>query len=332
MRMAISEASKSLGQTSPNPAVGAVIVKNERILAKGHHLAAGKPHAEIEALRKLTKGQQKGATLYVTLEPCCSYGRTPPCTDAIINAGIARVVYGATDPDKRHRGRASKILQKAGIMVLKSVLESECSLLNAHWNHRVQNSLPWVIAKAGMSLDGRIDSPPRRRWITSAASRIESMLLRASVDAILVGGNTVRTDNPSLTIRGIKSALKQRQPWRVIWSRSGILPKKAKLFTDKYRDRTLLFKGTTLRKVLRELAKRGVSSLLIEGGGKTLGEAFARQLVDEIRFFIAPVIQGGSIPTVDSRGFSSKMPAAQLTNLSYKKIGSDLMISGKVLK
>ena len=332
MRLAIREASKALGQTSPNPAVGAVLVKKGRILARGHHHAAGMPHAEIEALCKLTKSQQKGATLYVTLEPCSSHGRTPPCTGAIITAGITRVVYGATDPDSRHRGRAAKILRKAGIEVIEAVLEGECASLNAHWNHRVRNSLPWVIAKAGMSLDGRIDSPPGRRWITSAASRKESMRLRASVEAILVGGATLRTDNPALTVRGIKLPVKHPQPWRVIWSRSGIFPRQTLVFTDKYRDRTLLFKGNSLLEVLRELARRGISSLLIEGGGRTLGEAFDRQLVDEVRFFIAPVIQGGNVPAVAGRSVKSRKAAVKLANLSFKRIGSDLMISGRVLK
>ena len=183
MRLAIKEASRALGRTAPNPTVGAVVVKNGRILAKGFHRAAGLPHAEIEALKELEArswklekkqtGSRKspqlpasGCTLYVTLEPCSSHGRTPPCTDAIIAAGIARVVYGATDPDKRHRGRASRILKKKGLKVTEGILSEECAALNAHWNHRAVSGIPWVIAKAGMSLDGRIDSPPHRRWIT----------------------------------------------------------------------------------------------------------------------------------------------------------------------
>ena len=170
MRLAIKEASRALGLTAPNPAVGAVIVKNGRVLAKGYHHAAGLPHAEIEALKKLPPSRSKGTTLYVTLEPCSSHGRTPPCTKAIMASGISHVVYGATDPDKRHRGRASKILKKAGISVTESILEEECAALNTHWNHRSTTGMPWVIAKAALSLDGRIDSPPHRRWITSAAS------------------------------------------------------------------------------------------------------------------------------------------------------------------
>ncbi|MCX6958962.1 MAG: bifunctional diaminohydroxyphosphoribosylaminopyrimidine deaminase/5-amino-6-(5-phosphoribosylamino)uracil reductase RibD [Verrucomicrobia bacterium] len=345
MRLAIKEASRGLGLTAPNPAVGAVIVKNGRLLAKGYHRASGLPHAEIDAIRKLIPNfifhpsafslQHRplaGSTLYVTLEPCSSHGKTPPCTGAIIAAGISRVVYGTRDPDKRHLGRATKILRKAGIEVTEGVLAEECAALNAYWNHRKRTGLPWVIAKAGMSLDGRIDSPPHRRWITSTASRKEAMHLRASVEAILVGGGTVRSDDPSLTIRGIKLAKNHPQPWRVVWSRSGEFPKKSKLLADAHRDRTLVFTGITLRKVLRELGKRGISSVLIEGGGHTLGEAFDRNLVDEARFFIAPVIQGGTVPAVGGRGRRSRAPAIQLTDVIHKKIGSDVMVSGKVLK
>ena len=349
MRLAIKEASRALGLTAPNPAVGAVIVKNGRVIAKGFHQAAGLPHAEIVALRKLEVGCWKlvrkqvgakkflqlqtpnsklpaaGSTLYVTLEPCSSHGRTPPCTEAIMASGISRVVYGATDPDRRHRGRASKILKKAGISVTESILEEECAALNTHWNHRAMTGMPWVIAKGALSLDGRIDSPPHRRWITSAASRKEAMRLRASVEAILVGGGTVRSDDPSLTIRGLKLPKIHPQPWRVVWSRSGKISKDRKLLSDAHCDRTLIFSGMTLRKVLQQLGKHGISSVLIEGGGQTLGEAFNRKLVDEIRFFIAPIIQGGKVPAVRAR-----ISPAHLTDVTYIKIGSDVMISGKV--
>ena len=346
MRLAIKEASRALGLTAPNPIVGAVIVKNGRVIAKGYHHAAGLPHAEIEAIRKLEDRRWKigdrshpklltpnsqlpaaGSTLYVTLEPCSSHGKTPPCTEAIIGAGVLRVVYGATDPDKRHLGRAAKILRKAGIEVTEGILSRECAALNSHWNHLASTGLPWIITKAGISLDGRIDSPLHRRWITSAASRREAMRLRASVEAILVGGGTVRADDPSLTIRGIKLPKGHPQPWRVVWSRTGKIPRKSKLLTDTHRARTLVLSSMTLRKVLQELGKRGISSVLIEGGGKTLGEAFRRKLVDEVRFFIAPVIQGGSVPAV-----SSLISSAHLTDTSYTKIGSDVMISGKVKK
>ena len=329
--MAIEEARLGIGQTAPNPVVGAVLVKNGRLLAKGYHHAAGMPHAEIEALRQVTATQAQGATIYITLEPCSSHGRTPPCTEALIAAGIKKVIYGATDPDARHQGRAAKLLRSAGIEVVIGWLAEECAALNTHWNHRVTTALPWVIAKAGMSLDGRLDSTPERRWITSTASRMEAMKLRTSVEAILVGAETVRTDDPSLTLRGIKLTKNHPQPWRVVWSRSGVLPQGAKLYTDKYRERTLIYSGKTLRDVLKDLGKRGISSVLIEGGGRTLGEAFDRNLIDEIRFFIAPIVQGGITPSVAGHGRSIKNPM-KLTNLIYTKIASDLMISAHVVK
>lgn len=335
MRTAMEEAKLGTGKTAPNPVVGAVLVKNGRLLAKGHHHAAGMPHAEIEVLNQVTSSQLKGATLYITLEPCSSHGRTPPCTEAIINAGIKRVVYGATDTDPRHRGKAAAILRKAGIEVFSDFLAAECSALNLHWNHRIATGFPWVIAKAGMSLDGRLDSPLKlrgRRWITSAKSRKEAMKLRASVEAILVGGGTVRTDDPALTIRGIKVTKGHPQPWRVVWTRSGDLPKTAQILTDKHRDRTLVFTGKSLRAVLKELGKRGISNVLIEGGGTTLGEAFQKNLVDGIRFFIAPIIQGGKVPTLGGKGFQSLGKSPQLTQVSYTRIGSDVMISGIVKK
>jgi diaminohydroxyphosphoribosylaminopyrimidine deaminase/5-amino-6-(5-phosphoribosylamino)uracil reductase len=345
MKLAIEEAKQGSGKTSPNPTVGAVLVKDGRLLAKGYHHAAGMPHAEIEAISKLipdfhlrpgTYGLQPrplaGCTLYVTLEPCSSHGRTPPCTEAIIVAGISRVVYGTTDPDPRHRGRASKILEKAGIEVIEGVLAPECAALNTHWNHRISTGLPWIIAKAGMSLDGRLDSPPNRRWITSPASRREAMHLRATVEAILVGGETIRTDDPSLTIRGIRLPKDHPQPWRVVWSRSGNLSKKATVFTDKHKDRTLVFTGRSLKNTLAELAQRGISSVLLEGGGQTLGEAFDQNLVDEIRFFIAPIIQGGQVPTVGGLGAASNESAIRLKDVSCTAIGSDVLVKALVRK
>jgi len=336
MGLAIREAMRSLGRTVPNPAVGAVLVKNGRIIAKGFHRAAGLPHAEIEAMKKagfnprtpnLISDAIKGCTLYVTLEPCSSQGRTPPCTSSIIASGIKRVVYGAKDPDKRHRGRASKILKKNGIKVTEGILASQCADLNKYWNHLARTGMPWVVAKAAVSLDGRIDSAPLRRWITSNSSRREAMRLRASVQAILVGGGTVRTDDPSLTIRGIRTEKNHPQPWRVVWSRSGKVPPYSKILNDCHRDRTLIFTGMPLRKVLKQLAKMGVSIVLIEGGGRTLAEAFRCNVVNEVRIFIAPVVQGGNVAVI-----SGNIIPTFLKNVTYTKIGSDVMVSGMVIE
>ena len=322
MRLAIREARRGIGKTSPNPAVGAVLVCGGKVISKGWHRAAGCPHAEVEALRKCPDAS--GCTLYVTLEPCSTHGRTPPCTEAVIEAGISRVVYGATDPNPSHAGRAQRIFKKAGIEVSSGVMADECRDLNTAWNKWIETGLPFVTAKFGMSLDGRIASYPGRRWITCKTARADAMALRAGCDAILVGAETIRVDDPQLTLRGFGKRL---QPWRVVWSRSGKVPSGSKILTDRFRERTLVFKGKSLRSVLRELGRRGVQHVLIEGGGRTHGEAFDRGLVDHVVIYVAPVFLGGEIPATGGSGKPLK-----LEKPSYKKIGSDLRIEGFVLK
>jgi diaminohydroxyphosphoribosylaminopyrimidine deaminase/5-amino-6-(5-phosphoribosylamino)uracil reductase len=325
---ALREAEKGSGLTHPNPAVGAMVVKNGKILSRGWHHSAGCPHAEIEALGGLRKATDAGgATLYVTLEPCSTHGRTPPCTDAIIRAGIRRVVYGARDPNPSHAGRADGILKKAGISVTRGIMAKECALLNEAWNKWIATGFPFVIAKAGMSLDGCISTPPGRKWITSEESRFDAMKLRAGCGAILVGGETVRTDNPRLTIRGIPSV---SQPWRVIWTKSGKLPRKSHLFTDTFRDKTLVFKNLPLREVLRDLGGRGVEKVLIEGGGQTLGEAFDQRLVDRVVFYVAPVLMGGRVPGIAGNGVGSNREGIRLEDVCYQQTGPDLKIEGLV--
>lgn len=328
MRAALFEARKGSGCTHPNPAVGAVLVKGRRILSKGWHRAAGCPHAEIEALNGLkNRRSAKGGTLFVTLEPCSTHGRTPPCTQAIIGAGITRVVYGACDPNPRHAGRADAILQAAGIEVVSGLLALECAELNAGWNKWISTGLPLVIAKAGLSLDGQIASPPGRRWITSPESREDAMDLRARSGAILVGGETIRTDNPKLTVRGRAGIL---QPWRVIWTKSRNLPGSSHVFTDRHRLRTLIYQRKSLRSVLRDLGRRGVEQVLIEGGGRTLGEAFDGGLVDRVVFYIAPVLMGGPVSAVGGRGAGAIADGVPLENVSYRVIGGDMRIEGSV--
>lgn len=323
MRDAIRLAAKGLGRTSPNPAVGAVIVSRGKVLSRGFHRRAGQPHAEIEALKKTTRA--KGATLYVTLEPCSTHGRTPPCVEAIIRAGIVRVVIGAIDPNPSHAGRAMKLLRDAGIEVQTGVLGDECRDLNKAFNKWIVSGMPFVIAKAGMSLDGRLTRPAHEgRWITSPASRADAHKLRARVDAILIGAGTLRIDNPQLTVRGVTGS---KQPWRVVVSRTGKnLPRGAKLFTDKFKDRTLVFKGKSLRAVLCELGKREITSVMIEGGPRVLADAFNRQLVDEVHFYIAPLLIGGATVAIGGRGAGS----VRIKNPSCKKIGDDIRVSGEV--
>lgn len=332
MRLALREAAKGLGLTSPNPAVGALIVKGGRVLARGWHRCAGEAHAEIDALRSLKKpGQARGATLYVTLEPCCTHGRTPPCTEAIVQAGIARVVAGATDPNPHHAGRGFGVLKRAGLEVIHGILTERCAALNAAFNKWVTTGMPLVIAKAGLSLDGKLTRPPGEgAWLTSERSRSDAMRLRASVDAILVGAGTVRADNPRLTVRGLPGS-RVRQPWRVVLTRSGRLPKSAHLFLDEHRDRTLVFRGKSLRAVLRNLAVRGCTSVMIEGGGALMGSAFDAGLVDRVQFYLAPMLCGGS-DVIGGLGAGSSRDAVRLANISYRRIGPDIRLAADVLK
>ena len=328
MREALLEAQKGVGRTHPNPAVGAVIVSEGRVLARGWHRAAGNFHAEIEALRK-AKHAARGATLYVTLEPCSTHGRTPPCTESIVRAGFARVVYGATDPNPKNAGRAKRILSRAGIEVCSGVLAIPCAALNTAWNKWIATGIPFVTAKAAMTLDGRINSPPESRWITCEASRRDGMRLRSRVQAVLVGGETIRTDDPQLTVRGIRIPL---QPLRVVWTKSGRLPKTAQIFTDEHRDRTVVFSNVSLRSVLRDLGRRGIASVVVEGGARVLGEAFDRSLVDEVYFYLAPMLAGGPVPAVGGRGSADVEHAIYLSEPLFKRIGPDVRLTGAVVR
>lgn len=328
MRAALREARRGLGQTSPNPAVGAVIVRDGRIVARGFHRGAGQPHAEIEALRNLPNREAaREATIYVTLEPCSTHGRTPPCVDALIQAKFRRVVIGALDPNPAHAGRGIDLLRSAGIEVTAGVLEEECRELNAAFNKWIVTKLPLVIAKAGLSLDGRLTRPPgEARWLTSEASRAEVHRLRAEVDAILIGAGTLRADNPQLTVRGVAGA---RQPWRVVLAGDDPLPGTAHLFTDAHRDRTLVYRGQSLKAVLRDLGRREITSVLIEGGGTVLGAAVDQRLVDRVRFYIAPLLCGGP-GVIGGRGAASALESLPLKNPRYVRVGTDLRLDAEI--
>lgn len=326
MRAALREARRSLGRTSPNPAVGAVLVTGNKIVARGHHRQAGASHAEVECLRKFPRRIPKNATLYVTLEPCSTSGRTGPCTDAIIESGITKVIVGAIDPNPRHSGRGINLLTQAGVQVRTGVLATECSDLNEGFNKWIQTGRPFLIAKCGMSLDGRLTAPPSAgRWLTSAASRRHVQRLRARVDAILVGAETVRADNPRLTVRGLRGA---KQPWRIVLSRSGSLPAKARIFTDRFADRTMIFREIELDSLLRELGAKEITSVLLEGGGKTLGQALEHQLIDKVHLYVAPIFCGGPVAAFAGAGVSSTQEAPRLTRVGYEKIGPDICVTG----
>ncbi len=329
MRAALREARRGLGHTSPNPAVGAVIVRGGRIIARGFHRAAGQPHAEIEALRALKNpALAAGATIYVTLEPCSTHGRTPPCVDALIGAKFARAVTGAIDPNPAHAGRGMKLLERAGLAVTSGILAAECTELNAAFNHWIVTGRPLVIAKAGMSLDGRLTRPPGEgQWLTSEASRADAQTLRAQVDAILIGAGTLRADNPRLTVRGIPGA---RQPWRIVLAGDRPLPRKSHLFTDEHRARTLVFRRQSFQAVLRELGRRQITSVLIEGGTRIFGEAFDRRLVDRVQFYVAPLLCGGPAVVVGGKGAGSTAESLALKDPIYTRLGDDLRLTARV--
>jgi diaminohydroxyphosphoribosylaminopyrimidine deaminase/5-amino-6-(5-phosphoribosylamino)uracil reductase len=324
MRAALKAGRQGLGLTSPNPPVGAVVAKGTRTLATGWHAAAGGPHAEIVALSQCSPPQLKGATLYITLEPCSTQGKTPPCTQAIIDAGVARVVFGAPDPNPAHKGRAARLLQRQGISVTTGILRDDCQHLIRFFAKHIRTSLPYVIAKTAMTLDGRITLPdPDQQWITGSAAREDVQALRAQVDAILIGAQTLRADNPKLTLRGKFARLPRPQPWRVIQTRSGRLPSKAHVFTDRFRERTLVFQKKSLRHILQKLGNRGICSVLIEAGGNVMGQAFQYQLVDEVQFYLAPKVGGGANRAVDGNGFT-----CDISNLLVSAVGADLKITG----
>ena len=325
MRAALDEAKKALGRTSPNPAVGAVLVIDDRIVSKGHHREAGQAHAEVECLLGF-RAIPPRATLYVTLEPCSTTGRTAPCTDAIIKAGVKNVVVGATDLNPRHTGRGLVTLRDAGVRVRDGILAEECTRLNEAFNKWIVTGRPFVIAKCGMSLDGRLTRPPdEARWITGREARRHVHQLRARVDAVLVGAQTVRADNPRLTVRGIRGT---RQPWRVVLTRSGKLSPRARLFTDKSASRTLIYRRKSLASVLKHLGQRGITSVLIEGGGEVLGKTLDQRLIDKVQIYLGPILTGGPIVAFPGQGAGKTADALRLRRIEYQQIGETISISG----
>jgi len=322
LRRALELAQLGAGLTLPNPRVGAVLVRGGKIIGEGHHQRAGAPHAEVHAVADAKKRGHAvaGATLYVTLEPCSTQGRTPPCTALILREKIARVVFSATDPNPAHAGAATRLLRAAGVEVSAGLLAEEAAALNRDFNWWIARRRPWVVAKIALSLDGRIVAPPGDgRWLTSPAARKIAHELRWESDAILVGAETARQDNPRLTVR-LPGRSGKLQPWRVVVTRSGNLPRTLHLFSDRHRDRTLVFQNRPLREIITALGAWNISHLLIEGGGKILTEAFRQNLVNEVAFFIAPSVMG-TLPRV-----LGKLPAPiRLRNVSYQPAGPDLL-------
>jgi diaminohydroxyphosphoribosylaminopyrimidine deaminase/5-amino-6-(5-phosphoribosylamino)uracil reductase len=322
MRRALELAQLGSGLTFPNPRVGAVLVRGGKIIGEGFHLRAGTPHAEVHAVAdaKRRGHRVEGATLYVSLEPCSTHGRTPPCTDLIRREKIARVVFAATDPNPAHAGAAMRLLRKAGVDVSHGLLAKEAADLNRDFNWSIRKRRPWVVAKIALSLDGKIVTPPKdERWLTSPQARLAAHELRWEADAILIGAETARQDNPKLTVRlpGRKGKI---QPWRVVMTRSGKLPKTLHLFSDQHKDRTLVFRNQPLKEILADLGQREISHVLIEGGGEILTEAFRKKLVNEVAFFIAPSVIGTPTRALNKLGSSLK-----LHDVSYEHAGPDLL-------
>jgi diaminohydroxyphosphoribosylaminopyrimidine deaminase/5-amino-6-(5-phosphoribosylamino)uracil reductase len=297
MGMAVELAKRAGNSTRPNPRVGAVVVKNGKVLGEGFHRKAGDAHAEVEALRK-AGAQAKGADLYVTLEPCSTHGRTPPCTDRIVASGIREVIYGAGDVDRRNAGGAGRILSRKKIRVVKGILREECEKLNEDYRHWKTKKEPWVILKLAMTMDGYL-VVPGRRWVTGEPARAQVQKLRAGCDAILVGAETLRKDNPKLTVRTGRVG---EQPWRVVVTRSGKLPKRANLFRDRNKERTLVYRKKRWLDVLKDLYRRGVSRLLVEGGAEVAGGLIKAGKVNEVVIYLAPILvgeRGKGLPKID---------------------------------
>lgn len=330
--MAVAEASHGIGLTSPNPAVGAVIVKDGVVLGKGWHRKAGLPHAEREAiadvLLRYSKEEMEGATIYVTLEPCSTHGRTPPCTQGILDVGISRVVYGAEDPNPGHVGAAKKILESAGVEVRTGVCEDACRDLIRGFAKVQKVGLPWVLIKSAISLDGKITRPPGEgQWLTSEESRQQVQRIRYECDAIITGGNTLRKDNPALTLRG-GCVTSKEQPWRMVMTRGSAdeLPRDVQLFTDEYAERTLVQGDGDLRKGLERLVEKGCHTVMVEAGGRLLSAFLDAGLVDEVVVFYAPMFTGG--PDWGIAGLSREVV---LSDQEFSQIGDDVMMRAKVV-
>lgn len=361
MRLALRLARRGYGKTSPNPMVGALVVRASQILGQGWHRRAGEAHAEIAALRDALKQGHavKGATLYVTLEPCCTQGRTPPCTDAIRTAGIKRVVAGATDPNPRHRGRAFRILRRTGIAVTHGVLAEECAQLNEAFNHWIVRNTPFVTVKAGMTLDGKIATASgESQWITGERARACGMKLRQGADAILVGINTVLADDPSLTVRSPKSEVRGHRLRRLVLDAKARTPLGAKVASDEWAALTTVVvsklaprkrvnalakrvsvlrapsrKGRiNLRWLLRRLGAENVTSLLVEGGGEVNASFLLQGLVQRVAFFYAPMILGGrdARKAVGGEGARTLAESLSLSEVKWRRLGPDWLLSARV--
>lgn len=359
MAQALSLAKLALGLVSPNPAVGAVVVKNDIVVGQGYTQPVGSEHAEIMALKQAGE-QARGGVMYVTLEPCCHYGRTPPCSQAIIAAGIAEVHLAVLDPNPLVSGRGKEELEREGIKTYVGEHEEEAREINEAYIKFITTGMPFVTAKFAVSLDGKIATKSGdSKWISSQESREKVHSLRHTTDAIMVGVNTVLADDPLLTCRccGGRGGTARKQPLRVVVDGKGHTPPTARLFGEPGKTLLALGKSITpeeastfaqagaellelpsaeglvdLKRLLGALGEREVTSVLVEGGGILLGSLFDHQLVDKVIAFIAPVIIGGSEAktAVGGKGVDKVADSLRLECVSLERFGEDLMVSGYV--
>ena len=351
MRRALDLAARGRGRTSPNPMVGCVIVREGRVIGEGFHEKAGGPHAEVHAIA--AAGDVAGATLYVTLEPCCFHGKTPPCTDLIIQRNPARVVVAMEDPNPRVSGEGIFQIRNAGIEVDVGLLEDEARRLNEVFCKHITTRMPFVIAKCGMSLDGKIATRTGdSRWVTCEQSRRMVHELRNEVDAILVGSRTVMFDDPSLTTR--LETGKVKDPVRIILDAGDYLDSAARVFHSdssaptwvaaagdrvfEGADETLHIPpgkgGLDMVMLMHALGARNIASVLIEGGGTTLASAFEAGVVDKVLFFVAPKIIGGrdAVSAVEGEGVAHMCDAIVLERMRALSVGEDILIEAYVRK
>ena len=330
MRRALRLARRGWGTTTPNPMVGALLVREGRIVGQGCHLRAGGAHAEVKAMAAAGT-DARGSTLYVTLEPCSTQGRTPPCTDAVAAAGIRRVVIGCLDPNPRHSGTAVGMLQRGGIQVTVDVCREQCQQLNDAFFCWIQHKRPFVLLKMAMTLDGKIATAAgQSQWITGGGARARVQRLRQWADAIMVGGETVRHDDPSLTVR--QPANWWCQPRRIVWTRQTNWPKRLGIWSEP-ENPPLFAKPEAVQEwtqFLCGLGEQQITALLVEGGGELAAACLRAGVVDKIEFHISPKILGGrgSRPVVAGDNPLSLQDALPIRDVRVRRYGSDLAIAG----
>lgn len=355
MALALKLAGKAVGRTDPNPMVGAIVVKDGRVIGQGYHRAAGSPHAEVEALRDAGESAQ-GAELFVTLEPCNHHGRTPPCTKAILEAGIAKVWYGMADPNPDVSGGGAHFLRQSGLHVVGNILEDRCRKLNEVFLTNVVRQRPFTFLKLAMSLDGRIATRTgHSQWITSDASRRRVHRLRDRVSGIMVGIGTLLADDPSLTTRLPRGI--GHDPVRIVADSNLRTPPNSQIFNPRSpagviiackedppseRKRQLEAQGATvvptsgnqrvdLNDLVEKLYHLGITSVLIEGGAQLAWSALKEKIVDRCLFFYAPLIIGGrEAPAgVGGEGIDRLGQAPRLVDVETSRIGPDLLVTGR---